>query len=194
MDVDIDLPTKFDPTKIFPKVVLASMIKDGHIMKHPCGAYFQNIGQDPISKVAAIPYKEASAVGFMKIDFLHLGILDDIASKQQIRELIKVDPNWNLLLDQHVVEQLFHIKNHFSLINSIKPKSIQDLADCMALIRPNKRQMLREYLNDRDSVRPHLYRSGTDDKSSFKLSHAIAYAHNIVIQLHLIAKAHHEIK
>jgi len=188
MDVDIDLPTKFDPTKTFPNIVLASMIKDGNLTKHPCGAYFQNIGQDPISKVAAIPFRDATDAGFMKIDFLHLGILDDIESKAQIRALIKIDPDWDLLKDPHVVEQLFHIKNHFSLINSVQPRSIQDLADCMALIRPNKRQLLGEYMSNRNTVRPLLYRSGTDDKSSFKLSHAIAYAHNIVIQLHLIAK------
>lgn len=187
MDVDLDLPSDFDPRTVFKQVVLASMVKDGAIGKHPCGAYFQRMAKDPISDVAAIPFKEAENLGFFKIDFLHLSLLDDFASKTQIRKLMKLQPDWSLLAKKENVEKLFHIKNHFDLINKVKPKSVQELADCMALIRPGRRQLLDQYLNDKDGVRNTLlYQRQANDDYSFKRSHAIAYSFNVVLQLHLI--------
>lgn len=185
MDIDLDFPSNFDPNKIFGNAVPASMVKKNLITKHPCGQYFQNIAIDPITNVAAIPYEEAQLLGFFKIDFLHNSALDSITSKQKMRELIAQEPNWDLLLDEHQVIKLIHINKHADLLNKVRPKSVQELADCLALIRPGKKQLLTDYLRDKERIRQELYTKTTD--YYFKRSHAIAYALTIVLQLHLIS-------
>ncbi len=186
MDVDIDLKTDFDPLVYFKEAVRASMVKNEELVKHPAGAYFQSIPIDPVSTLAAIPYDRAEEIGYFKIDFLHLSLLDYFDNKKQIRALLKKDPDWSLLLDPKVVEKLFQIHKHHSLLVQVKPCSVQELADCIAMIRPGKRSLLPAYLKNREKVRPFIYRQSADDKSAFRKSHSIAYALTIVLQLHLI--------
>ncbi len=186
MDIDIDFPTNFKPLTIFTDAVPASMVKGDELVKHPCGIYFQNMAIDDITQTAAIPYEEAEVLGYFKIDCLHLSILDHFTSKQEIRNLSKKEPKWEMLLDRRVVEQLFQIRNNYDIVRRVKPTSIQELADVIALIRPNKKILLDSYLKDRTGVRSNLYRQRAEDKSAFRLGHAIAYASTIVLQLHLI--------
>lgn len=186
MDIDIDFPPSFDPQKLFPTVVRASMMKQGLLTKHPCGHYFQGMGRDEVTGLAAIPYDKATDLGFFKIDFLHLNFLSAFEHKDEVRTLLKVEPNWELLKERSVVEQLFQLSKHYDLVNAVAPTSIPALADCVAMIRPGKRTLLSSYLSDPTAVRSQLYRNKEDDKSAFKRCHAIAYASTIVLQLHLI--------
>lgn len=188
MDIDIDFRTNFNPQDVFDKVVPASTVTNKELKKHPCGYYFQTMPVDPVTDLAAIPYEEAEVLGFFKIDLLHLGALDAFESKQQMRDLIRQQPDWTLLLHARNVEKLFQIQKHAKLVSIVKPQSIQELADVVALIRPNKGHLLNEYAANKEKVRPFLYRQDNEDKSSFKRSHAIAYATMIVLQLHLIAQ------
>jgi DNA polymerase III alpha subunit len=186
MDVDIDFKTDFDPISYFKEAVRASMVKNGELVKHPAGAYFQSIPVDPITTLSAIPYDKAEEIGYFKIDFLHLSLLDYFDNKQQIRALLKKDPDWSLLQDPSVAGKLFQIHRHYNLLSQVKPKSVEELADCIALIRPGKRALLQSYLKDPAKIRPFIYRRDADDKSAFRKSHSIAYALTIVLQLHLI--------
>ncbi len=185
MDVDIDLKTDFDPLDYFKDAVRASMVKDNQLVKHPAGAYLQPIPVDKVTGLAAIPYEQAEEMGYFKVDFLHLSLLDFFDSKDQIRTLLKQEPDWSLLEDSGVVEKLFQIHRHFELISQVKPRSVQELADCIALIRPGKRAMVQAYLKNREAVRELLYKK-PDEGYYFKKSHAIAYAMTIVLQLHLV--------
>lgn len=185
MDVDIDLKTNFDPIQYFPEAIRASMVKNNELVKHPAGVYFQSIPVDSVTDLAAIPYNKAEEIGYFKVDFLHLSTLDYFDNKQQIRTLIKKEPDWSLLQDPSVVAKLFQIHRHYKLLIEVKPKSVQELADCIALIRPGKRHLLQAYIKSRDTVRPELYRK-PDEGYYFKKSHAIAYAMTIVLQLHLV--------
>lgn len=185
-DIDIDFPSSFNPQHLFENAVQASMIKKNELVKHPCGMYFQNMAVDPITGLAAIPYEEAEVLGYFKIDFLHLTVLDSFKTKSEIRQLLKKEPNWDLLLNEQVVLQLFQLNKHTALLQQIKPRSIEELADTIALIRPGKRILLDSYLRDRKGTRPKLYRQTADDKSSFRKGHALAYALTIVLQLHAI--------
>jgi DNA polymerase III alpha subunit len=186
MDIDIDLPSTFNPQRVFEHVVPASMITNGELKKHNCGVYFQDMKVDPVTGVAAIPYDVAESLGYFKIDFLHLTLLNNFSSKQEIRDLANKEPDWELLLNENNVAKLFQIAKHASLIKRVRPTSVIELADVIALIRPGKRQLLDDYLRNKTKVRPLLYRQGDDDKSAFKRSHAVAYALTIVLQLHLI--------
>ncbi len=192
MDIDLDLPS-FDPIAHFPNAVRASMVKDGQIVKHPAGVYFQTMPKDKLTKLAAIPYEPAEEMGFFKVDFLHLGLLDQMPQmdKAAIRELIKIEPNWSLLLEESVVERLFQLRKHFVLLLKLKPKSVEELADCIALLRPAKRHLIDKYLQSPQRTRTELYKMPLPP-GCFKRGHAIAYALTIVIQLHLIELDQHK--
>jgi hypothetical protein len=184
-DVDIDLCSSFNPKNYFPEIVLASRIEKHELKKHQVGVYFQNIAIDPITKFAAIPYDKAAEMNYFKIDMLHLTILDYFENKQQIKVLIRKAPNWEMLEDPNIVQKLFQIAKHYDIINEVKPTSILELADCVALIRPGKRYLLKKYNTDKYNIRTILYNK--THASDYKKSHAIAYSTIIVLQMHLIA-------
>jgi Bacterial DNA polymerase III alpha subunit finger domain len=187
MDIDIDFQTTFDPRRLMKQAVPASMVKNNDLVKHPCGHYFQTIPVDERTGLAAIPYEEAEVLGYFKIDFLHLSLLDNFHSKTQIRELLTQEPDWSILQDPDQVPKLFQIHKHEKLLRRVKPTTVQELADCIALIRPGKRHLVDEYVNNKEKVRKALY---VKDESGyyFKRSHAISYALTIVLQLHLISQ------
>ncbi len=186
MDVDIDFKTNFDPLDYFDQAVRASRIFNDELVKHPAGAYLQNIPVDEMTGLSAIPFKDAEELEYFKIDFLHLSLLDNFTTKNQIRKLVDVEPDWGLLYSAENVQKLFQIHKHYELIFKVKPTSVQELADCIALIRPAKRHLLDAYTQEPDLIRTELYRKPDDDKYHFKKPHAIAYAVTIVLQLHLI--------
>ena len=181
-DIDIDVRPDFD-LSIFGRTVKASMVEDSKLLKHPCGVYFQNIPEH--KGLAAIPYKEAEALGYYKLDFLHNHVYSHFSSREEILELIKIEPNWDLLLDEEQVPKLFQLARHADLLRKVKPRSILELSDCLALIRPGKKEYLPGYLVAREKVRPFLYSSDSEGYA-FKKSHSVSYAMVIVLQLHLI--------
>jgi hypothetical protein len=190
MDIDIDVPSFIDPVAIFGSeyCTRASRVDSDQLLKHPCGVYFQTIPKDGITGLAAIPFKRADQLGYTKFDLLHLSILDQFKSRADIMEAIKTDPDWSLLGTREIVEQLFQLRNSWDIISVVKPTNIQTLADVVAMIRPGKRSLLSAYMKSPASVREQLYRiSETEDKSSFRRGHAIAYAYVIVMQLKTLA-------
>lgn len=186
IDIDIDIPIGTNITKLFPSSIPASRVNGGELVKHPCGHYFENIAVDKLTGLAAIPHKAAAEQGFTKIDFLHLHLLSQFKSKAEFRKVCNTPPDWAMLKDRSVVEQLFQINKHYDIVSQIGPRSVQELADVIALIRPEKRQLLREYMWNKQKTRPLLYRSASDDKSAFRAGHSLSYAVTIVAQLNLI--------
>lgn len=184
MDVDLDLQSDFKILEHFDAVLASKVSKTNTLEKHPVGAYFQNIPVDKMTGFSAIPFKEAEEVGYLKIDFLHLSLLDVFETTEQVRKLSELDPNWDMLNDKKIVRRLFHISNHFRLINRIKPRNIEELADCLALRIPSKKHLIESYIINKESTRPELYRKL--EIFSYKKSHAIAYATNVVLHMHLL--------
>jgi hypothetical protein len=185
MDIDIDVPSKFDAMKTFTgKVVRASRIENETILKHNVGVYFQNIPTDLITGLAAIPYDKSEEYGYFKMDIIANSAIDDFESKAWMDEYIEIEPNWNLLLERENVEKLFHLSKQFDVVYAVKPKSILEIADILALIRKNKIKLLDKYLQNKKAIRKELYthREGAD----MRKPHALAYALIIVLQLHLI--------
>ena len=184
MDVDIDITSSFNASKAFGWTK-ASIVKNGKLTPHPCGVYPQNIPIDPLTKLSAIPYEEAEKEGFMKIDFLNLNLYSHFQSHDEMEELLQHEPDWSLLLDPIHQPKLFQLANHSQILNAIRPKCIEQLADVLALIRPGKKKLLLLYQAHPIATRPLLY---TKDENgyTFKKAHSIAYAHVIVLQLFLI--------
>src|ERR1039458_5058193 len=107
-DIDIDLRTDFDPTKLFPWT-RASLVKDDELRQHPCGVYPQTIPVDPLTHLAAIPYEEAEQLGYLKIDFLHLQLYDYFKTREEIETLLEVEPDWGLLTIPAEQKKLFQL-------------------------------------------------------------------------------------
>lgn len=187
MDIDIDISPKVNIDNIF-KLTHASIIEKNKLKKHLVGVYFQNIPKDPITNYAAIPYNQAEQLGYYKIDMLHVNLLEKFQnifeSKNEMKVLMNRTPNWKLLENKQIVEQLFHISNHFDVVYQIKPKSVLELADVLAIIRPGKKILIDKYIRNKKEIRKELYTKR--EKSDLRKSHAIPYALMIVIQLNLI--------
>jgi DNA polymerase III alpha subunit len=187
VDVDVDVTPSFRPEKHFPNWVKAAVLKDQKLTAHPCGVYPQAIAKDPLSGLAAIPYDDAEELGFLKVDFLHLDFYKNFSTRQEIDDLLKIDPDWTMLQLPSTWPKLFQLSKHGELLAKVKPKSIIELADCMALIRPGKKGLIGLYMKEREACRRALY-AKDESGYSFKKSHACAYALVVILQLHLIAQ------
>lgn len=183
---DIDIDTK-DRTKLLEliKHIPASIINGDEIKKHNTGVYVTDVPTDPFQGISSIGYEEAEDRGYFKLDILNVGIYEDVRDEQHLMELINKEPDWTLLEHKEIVEQLFHIHNHFDIVKKLKPSSVEQLAAVLAIIRPAKRQLLGKTwmeINNDVWVKP------TDDTYYFKKSHAVGYALAIVLQLNLLVE------
>jgi DNA polymerase III alpha subunit len=186
MDVDIDTDkTRFDPGKVFPSWPKAMILKDGKMSAHPVGVYPQKIAVDPVTGLAAIPYDQAEDFGYLKVDFLNLSVYKHFETRAEIESLLKKEPDWKLLQLPSAQTKIFQLAKHGDLLSDLKPSSIIELADIMALIRPGKKAFIGLYKKDRVMARRVLF--AVDESGySFKKSHALAYSYVVWLQLHLI--------
>jgi DNA polymerase III alpha subunit len=184
-DIDIDTSPEFQPEKVFPRWIRASVLRDGDLAPHPCGVYPQIIPIDPVTELAAIPYDAAEELKYLKIDFLHLHVYSHFKSRDEIDALLKIEPDWTLLQVPSNHPKLFQLAKHGDILMKLKPASIMDLADVIALIRPGKRQLVPLYEKSKELARSVLW-TANDSGYSFKKSHALSYAYVLVLQLHLI--------
>ena len=183
-DVDIDFFDRDGTLKLF-KHAPASIIKDDKIEKHKTGVYFHAVPTHPITGHSTLDYKKAEKRGYFKIDCLNVSIYKNIKSEQELVELMIEEPDWDMLKDPKVVDRLFHLNGHFNIVSKLEPKNIEQLAAVLAIIRPAKRGLM--YKNWIDILKE-VWIKPTDGTYFFKKSHAVAYAHAIVVQMNLIKK------
>lgn len=185
MDVDIDITPEFKPLTLFKNWTRASTLHDGKLEPHNVGVYPQQIAVDPVTGLAAVPFEEAEELGYLKIDFLPLHVYKHFKTRGEIEVLLKKEPDWNLLLVPTQQEKLFQLRKHGDLLTELRPRSIIEVADIMALIRPGKKQFAGLYKKNREAARLILY-AKNESGYSFKKSHSAAYAYVVLLQLHLI--------
>jgi hypothetical protein len=183
-DVDIDFFDRDGTLKLF-KHAPASIIKDDKIEKHKTGVYFHAVPTHPVTGHSTLDYKKAEERGYFKIDCLNVNIYKNIKSEQELVELMIEEPDWDMLKDPKVVDRLFHLNGHFNIVSKLEPKNIEQLAAVLAIIRPAKRGLM--YKNWIDILKE-VWIKPTDGTYFFKKSHAVAYAHAIVVQMNLIKK------
>jgi len=183
-DVDIDFFDRDGVLKLF-KHTPASIIKDNKIEKHKTGIYFHAIPSDPINGYATLDYKKAEDRGYFKIDCLNVNIYKNVKSEQELVELMLEEPDWDMLKDPKIVENLFHLNGHYNIVSKLEPKNIEQLAAVLAIIRPAKRGLMYK---DWTEILKEVWIKPADGSYFFKKSHAVAYAHAIVVQLNLIKR------
>ena len=183
-DVDIDFFDRDGTLKLF-KHTPASIIKDDKIEKHKTGVYFHAVPTHPVTGHSTLDYKKAEDRGYFKIDCLNVNIYKNIKSEQELVELMIEEPDWNMLKDPKIVENLFHLNSHFNIVSKLEPKNIEQLAAVLAIIRPAKRQLMYK---DWTNILKEVWVKPTDGSYFFKKSHAVAYAQAIVVQMNLIKR------
>jgi len=183
-DVDIDFFDRDGVLKLF-KHTPATIEKEDKVEKHKTGVYFHAVPEHPVTGHASLDYKKAEDRGYFKIDCLNVNIYKYVSSEQELVELMIQEPDWDMLEDKKTVDQLFHLNGHFSIVSKLKPKTIEQLAAVLAIIRPAKRYLLNQTWQD---INEHVWEKPADGSYFFKKSHAVAYAQAIVVQMNLISK------
>lgn len=181
-DVDIDMANRDDFLKLVNPTP-ASIEKDGQFTKHNTGVYFQNIPKFPLEGYSTIDHKQAEQDGWFKLDVLNNSVYTDIIDETHLNKLLETEPMWDLFGHKEVVEQLFHINNHYDLVAQHKPKTVEQLAMILAIIRPGKRHLAGKTW---DEIEADVWVK--TDEYFFKKSHAIAYALTIIVQLNLLCE------
>lgn len=183
-DIDIDFA---DRTRILEKIqhIPAAIIDSGIVKKHNTGVYCHQIPINPLTGTASIDYKSAEERGYFKIDFLNVSIYQMVRDEDHLNSLLSKEPIWDLLLEDEFTANLFHVSSHGSVLKTMKPKSIEELAMVLAMIRPAKRYLIGK---DWDTIREEIWIKPSNDEYYYKKSHSIAYAAAVVVHMNLICE------
>lgn len=183
-DIDIDFGDR-DRILSVLKHTPASIVRDGHMVKHNTGVYFTDIPVDPFTGQASLDHKAAEDRGYVKLDLLNVSLYNQINDEQHLEQLMTKEPDWAKLYNPEFCGQLIHINNHYdTLIKMPEPvDTIPRLAMFLALIRPAKRHLIGQPWQD---VTGSVWEKPADDAYYFKKSHAVAYAHLVVVHMNLL--------
>ena len=183
-DIDIDFVDREQALSLF-KHIRASREDNGQIVKHNTGVYLHEVPVNAVTGLCAVPYEEAEERGYFKIDFLNVSIYKGVRDEAHLTQLMETEPLWDLLEQDDFTNLLFHVNGYGDLLRKLKPKSILELAACLALIRPGKRHLQEKTWKD---IMDQIWEKPTNGDYHFKKSHAIAYATAIVVQMNLICE------
>ena len=183
-DIDIDFLDREQAIKLFD-CVSASRLENNNLTKHNTGIYLHEVPVDPISGLCAVPYEDAEEQDFFKIDFLNVGIYKGVRNEEHLNQLMETEPLWDLLNQDDFSNLLFHVNGHGHVLRKMKPTNIEELAACLAIIRPAKKHLLGKPWSE---VMLDVWTKPTTDEYYFKKAHAVAYAMAIVVQMNLICE------
>ncbi len=183
-DIDIDFFDRDSALSLFDHVP-ASRNENGKLVKHNTGVYLHEVPMNAETGLCAIPYDEAEKKEYFKIDFLNVGIYKGVRDEEHLMYLMNQEPLWDLLEQDEFVNLLFHVNGHGSILRQMKPKSVEQLAAILAMIRPAKRYLLGESWS---KILREVWLKPENDEYYFKKSHATAYAMAVVVQMNLICE------
>ncbi len=184
-DIDIDFANR-DRALSGMNYVPASIIKDGKITKHNTGVYFHDVPQDPVTGLCSVDYEAAESKGFFKLDFLNVGVYEQVRDEAHLLDLMHRPIDWEVFGIPAFVSQLFHLGNYGDLTARLKPQSIEHIAMILALIRPGKRHLQKQCeRRGFDSIRDDIWTKG-DAGYEFKKAHAVSYAMLVYVHANLL--------
>jgi hypothetical protein len=184
MDIDIDFLDRSKALALF-KHIPASRLENGELTRHNTGVYFHAMPVEPEKNISAIPYDKTDNSDIFKIDLLNVSIYKGVRNEQHLTELMNKQPLWDLLEQDEFSNLLFHVNGHGEILRKMKPKSIEELAAILAMIRPAKRYLVGKNWS---IVNAEVWLKPDGNEYYFKKSHAMAYAHAIVVQMNLICE------
>jgi DNA polymerase III alpha subunit len=185
-DVDLDVYNRDKILQGLEHVVGRIDRADNKYDKHNTAIYFQNIPRDPVTNISTIDHRIAKDYGYFKIDFLNVNMYEGVRSEQHLLDLLNKEPPWDFFEYEEITDQLFHLKGHSDLLQRYKPKSVEDLAMILAIMRPAKAYLQR---HDWDRIRKDVWvKVEGDDAYFFKRSHSISYSLAIIVHLNLLVE------
>jgi DNA polymerase III alpha subunit len=184
-DIDIDFADRTKVLENFKHVVAGIEDSNGLFKKHNTGIYCTSVPYNPLTGISTLDYKAAEGRGYFKIDFLNVNVYEGVKDRTHLLKLMETEPLWDLLEQDEFSNLLFHVNGHGHVLRTMKPKNIEQLAACLAIIRPAKKYLLGKSWTE---VMQSVWTKPTTDDYYFKKAHAIAYAHVIVIQMNLICE------
>jgi hypothetical protein len=179
-DVDLEVVRRDEVAGLFGTAVPASQITNNRLVRHNTGLYFQDIPVNPLTGLAAFPYKLAEELGFLKIDLLSAPYpYEGVDSMDELRALLVEPIDWSWFKVPEFVATLFQFDGMVNadltvgeVVAYYEPQSIDDLACLVAIIRPGKKHLIGEPW---ETVRAQIWdKEGRGHQ--FKKSHAVAYA------------------
>jgi len=183
-DIDIDLADRQQLLNVVPHV--PAMIKDQRKKrKHNTGVYFHEVPKDPFSGLCTVDYQDAESIGYFKMDILNVSLYKDVKDPAHLDRLANKEPMWELLEQPEIVSTLFHLGNHADITCKMKPRSLEELAMLLAIIRPGKKHLQGKSW---DEIRKEVWLKPDDETYYFKKSHSLGYALAIVVQLNLLCE------
>lgn len=184
MDIDLDFGDRTDILKLIPHRP-ASMVKDDRLVKHVSGVYVNDIPFNSISQTAAIEYRVAEELGYIKLDMLNVTLYQQIRDPAQLDELMQRTPPWHRLRDPEFFGQLIHIGRHYSTMRQMPEHiaTIEQMAMFLAVIRPSKRHLIGQRWA---RVAQTVWQMAEDGSYGFKKAHAISYSHLVVVHMNLL--------
>lgn len=183
-DIDIDFVNREHALSLF-KHTRASRLENGKLVKHNTGVYFHEVEIDPILNLSKIPYDQAEDQDYFKIDFLNVGFYNGVRNEAHLVLLMNQEPLWDLLEQDDFSNLLFHVNGYGNVLRQMKPRSVEQLAAILAMIRPAKRHLTGK---DWDQVMKEIWTRPDGEEYYFKKSHAVAYAMAIVVQMNIICE------
>lgn len=184
-DIDIDV-ADFQTVYSLFDCVRARLVNSKHgAITHPCGVYFNPVPKDIENDCSYYDYSTMSDAGFFKIDFLNVSIYNSVKNEAHLKELLEMEPDWNLLFNKSISSELFQLNKNMPLLYKHKPKSVIELAALISVIRPAKRHLIDM---DMQTILNEVWKpSDNADDFIFKKAHAVSYAMVIVLQLNLLS-------
>lgn len=186
-DVDIDFG---DRQKILDIIEhTPATIVDGKTRTtHNTGIYVTEIPEDPFTSRSALDYKEAEQRGYIKLDFLNVGLYNQVQSEAHLLELMRREPPWHRLYEPEFCSQLIHINSHYDTLIKMPEavNSIPRLAMFLAIIRPSKRHLIGKPWAE---VAKTIWDKPNDNSYYFKKSHSVGYSHLVVVNMNLLDSA-----
>lgn len=185
-DIDIDFADREQILTLLPHTP-AAIIKDNSATKHKTGVYFTDIPTDPFEGFASIDYKQAEDIGYLKLDFLNVSLYNQIQSEQHLIELMQQEPDWTKLYNKELCAQLIHVGNHYDTLIKMPEavNSIPRMAMFISVIRPAKRHLIGLPWAE---VAETIWEPDPNGAYRYKKSHAISYAHLVVVHMNLICE------
>jgi hypothetical protein len=102
-----------------------------------------------------------------------------------LNQLISQEPEWDRLYDPEFCAQLIHIGNHYDTLIKMPEavNSIPRMSMFLSVIRPAKRHLIGKLWTE---VANTVW-DKEDEGYAFKKSHAVAYAHLVVVNMNLLS-------
>jgi hypothetical protein len=162
-------------------------MRDGVPTPHNTGVYVTDIPQDPFTGRASLDYEVAESRGYTKLDFLNVSLYTQIKSEAHLSDLLAQEPAWDLLYEPEFCSQLIHIGNHYRTLIQMPEavNTIPRMAMFLSVIRPAKRHLIGQPWQE---VARTVWQRPTADEYYFKKSHAVAYAHLVVVNMNLLSE------